>query len=282
MTAQPSPVESIEVGDIRITYLPDGDGRANATVVFPSTNEALWEAHREFLDADGQLLVTIGGFLIETGDRKVVVDLGFGDKVLPFPGVATFSGGRLLDSLKQTGVNPADVDTVVYTHLHLDHVGWTAPSGTLTFPNATHLAGAGEWDFWRGVTDEMLLVAGPDPQAVQPALESRLEALEDGNSVAPGISVIATPGHTPGHISLVVSSGTDRALIMGDTVHCPLQFDEDDMGIMFDIDPALAARTRQRIATELEQPQTIGADGHFTGSVFGRVLPGQGKTWHTL
>ena len=282
MTAQTAPVESIDVGDIRITYLPDGNGTAAATVVFPSTNQELWEAHRQFLDAEGQLLVSIGGFLIETGDRKVVVDLGFGDAVVPFPGVGTFRGGRFLDSLKQTGVNPADVDTVVYTHLHLDHVGWTAPSGTLTFPNAGHLAGTGEWDFWRAATDEMLVATGPHPEAVQPALESRLEAVEDGASVAPGITVLATPGHTPGHISLVVSSGTDRALIMGDTVHCPLQFDEGDMSIIFDIDPALAGRTRERIAAELAQPQTLGADGHFTGSVFGRVLPGQGKTWHTL
>lgn len=283
MPAQSAPLQFVAIGDIRLTYLPDGDGRLGATTVFPASDDALWEAHREFLDADGMLLVSIGAFLIETGDRKVVVDLGFGDAEVPFPGVGVFKGGRLMDSLRQAGVAPGDVDTVVYTHLHLDHVGWTAGAGgALTFPNASHLAGSGEWDFWRAATDETLVAVGPHPEAVQPALQSQLEALGDGASVAPGITAIATPGHTPGHISLVVSSGTDRALIMGDAIHCPLQFDERDLSIMFDLDAELAKRTRQRIAAELEQPQTIGANGHFADTVFGRVLPGQGKTWHTM
>jgi glyoxylase-like metal-dependent hydrolase (beta-lactamase superfamily II) len=132
--------------------------------------------------------------------------------------------------------------------------------------------------FWRAATDESLVAVGPHPEAVQPALESRIEVVGDGASVAPGITALATPGH----ISLVVSSGTDRALIMGDAIHCPLQFDERDLGIIFDVDADLVKRTRERIAAELEQPQTIGVNGHFADSVFGWVLPGQGTTWHRI
>lgn len=279
MPAQLAPVESLNVGDIRITYLPDGDARMAPTVVFGSSDQALWDAHQEYLDEDGNLLASIGGFLIETGERKLLVDLGFGDVVAPFPPVGTFRGGRFLDSLKQTGVAPAEIDTVVFTHLHLDHVGWTTRAGALCFPNAAHLAGAGEWDFWRGVTDAGLAAVGPDPEAVQAHLVERIDGVGDGAAIAPGVTALATPGHTPGHISVVVSSGTDRAIIMGDTAHCPLQFDEADLAVMFDVDPALARRTRERITAELESEGTIGADGHFAGTVFGRLMPGAGKRW---
>lgn len=282
MPAQSSPLESVDIGDIRLTFLPDGDAFLNPTVVFPNSNQELWDAHPEYLADDGWVLAPMGGFLVETGAKKVVVDLGFGDVSAEFPGIGKFSGGRLLESLKQTGVSPEEVDAVVYTHLHLDHVGWTASNGALTFPRAAHYAGAGEWDFWHHATDEMLVAVGPHPEAIQPALESRIEGLEDGGSAAPGVSVIATPGHTPGHVSVVVSSGTDRAVIMGDVLCCPLQLDETDLEFMFHLDQDLAKRAQERIYRELEQPGTIGANGHFPDSVFGRVLQGQGKRWHRL
>jgi len=281
-TAQPAPVESIQIGDIRLTYLVDGEAVMAPTVVFPNSNQAMWDAHPEYLEPGGQILASMGGFLIESGDRKVIVDLGFGDASVEFPGVGTLTGGRLLDRLKQTGVSPSDIDAVVYTHMHLDHVGWTAVGGEITFPNAEHFAGRGEWDFWHHATDEALVTVGPHPEAIQPALESRMEPVDDGASIAPGVTAISTPGHTPGHTSLVISSGTDRAVIMGDVIACPLQFDESDVGFLFDLDPELAKRTRQRMERELEQPGTIGANGHYAGTVFGRVMQGQGKRWHQL
>jgi glyoxylase-like metal-dependent hydrolase (beta-lactamase superfamily II) len=282
MPCQPAPTCSIQVGDIRVSYLPDGDGRTSATLTFPSSNEALWAAHPEYLDENRKWVASIGSFLVETGDRKVLVDLGFGDFEVPFPPVdAVFRGGRLLDSLKQAGASPTEIDTVLFTHLHLDHVGWTSRAGALTFPNATYLAGAGEWDFWDAM-DDPAGNAGPDPEAVQAPLRGRIEAIADGQVVAPGVNAMATPGHTPGHISYVISSGTDRAIILGDSIHCPLQFEEAEMSIFFDVDPALARRTQAKIAAELEGSQTIAANGHFSDAVFGRLVPGQGKKWQSL
>lgn len=285
MPAQPAPLSSIDVGDIRVTYLPDGDARLSPTIVFPPSNDALWAAHAEYLDEDSKLLLTFGGFLIETRDRKVIVDLALGDMEVPFPPVEGFlRGGRFLESLEKTGVAPAEVDAVLYTHLHLDHVGWTAQGGSLTFPNARHLAGAGEWDFWRSVTDDEWLVAmGPDREAVQTPLENRIDSVADGESIAPGVTAVATPGHTPGHCSVVISSGTERAIILGDTVVCPLQFDERDLNFLFDVDQALAGRTRERIFAELEgTPETVVACAHYAESVFGRLVPGHGKSWVSL
>ena len=284
MPAQPAPLESIDVGDIKVTYLPDGDATLSAQTVFPAGNDELWNAHRELFDDDGKLLLTLGGFLVETGDQKVVVDLGFGDMTVPFDPVdGVFRGGELLSSLRRAGVEPSDVDVVFYTHMHLDHVGWTAADGTLTFPNARHLVGEGEFEFWQGIDDPGLAAVGPNPDAVQAPLLNRIESVADGATIAPGVNVLASPGHTPGHCSPVISSGQSRAIILGDVLHCPLQLSESDLRIIFDVDQDAAARTRERIAAELEgSPDTIAGDGHFSGSAFGRVLQGNGRRWVTL
>jgi glyoxylase-like metal-dependent hydrolase (beta-lactamase superfamily II) len=284
MSARPAPVESIDVGDIRITYLRDGDAVCSATKIFPSSDEALWQAHRQFLDDDGQLLCTLGGFLVETGDRKIVVDLGFGDRTTPFPLIdGVYRGGELLQNLERSGVRAADVDTVLFTHMHLDHVGWTSRGGTLTFPNARYLAGDGELEFWQGLTDADLAALGPDPDSVQTPLKGRMEPVRDGQAVAPGVNVLASPGHTPGHCSVVVSSGSERAIILGDVLICPLQITQSELGVLSDVDPVTAARTREAIAAELAgDEQAIGANAHFTGSVFGRVVPAEGRTWVNL
>jgi glyoxylase-like metal-dependent hydrolase (beta-lactamase superfamily II) len=281
MSARPAPLESIDVGDIKVTYLPDGDATVEAGTVFPASNEALWEAHRELFDAEGKLLLTLGGFLVETGDQKIVVDLGFGDMTVPFAPVGgVFRGGQLLSSLRRAGVEPADVDIVFYTHLHLDHVGWTAQNGELTFPNARYVVGEGEFEFWQGVTDEELAVVGPHPEAVQAPLVNRIESVGDGALVASGVNVLASPGHTPGHCSAVISSGADRAIILGDVVHCPLQLADGDLRIIFDVDPETAARTRDKIAAELEGDSgVLAAGGHFSGSAFGRIVRGTGRRW---
>lgn len=283
MPAKAAAMSSIQVGDIRVTYLPDGQGEASPTLTFPGSEDSLWAAHQEYVTENGKWIASIGGFLVETGDRKILIDLGFGDMHVPVDMLeGYFQGGRFLESLKQTGVSPEQIDTVAFTHLHLDHVGWVSTQGALTFPNAKHLAGDGEWDFWRGVTDEQVAAFGPNPDAVQAPLENRIEALRDGASVAPGITTLATPGHTPGHVSYVISSGADRALVMGDIIHCPLQFDEGDLTILFDLDPEVARRTRQRIAQELEGTPTTGLNGHFADAVFGRLVPGQGKRWTAM
>jgi glyoxylase-like metal-dependent hydrolase (beta-lactamase superfamily II) len=162
-------------------------------------------------------------------------------------------------------------------------VGWTAQGGALTFPNARYITGAGEWDFWRAVTDPNLAGIGPNPEAVQAPLEGRIDSFSDGQAIAPGMNAMATPGHTPGHCSIVISSGEDRAIILGDALHCPLQFEETELSAIFDVDPTLARRTQQKIAAELEaSPQTMAANGHFADAVFGRLLPGQGKRWVSI
>lgn len=280
--AQPASQKEITVGDIRVTYVPDGYGRIDKIAMFPGTTGEGWKLHPEWLDANGRVVASIGGFLIQTGGRNILVDTGYGDHQVEFPGFGPFIGGRLLQNLATTGLQPSEIDTVLYTHLHLDHIGWTSRvvngNRKLTFSRARHLLMSSEWEFWSGPDQGPLQSAlGPGLEEVRRPLENHTEFIGDGQVIAPGVNVIATPGHTPGHVSLVVSSGAERAIILGDVMHCPVQFDEADWSVVFDVDKELARRTRDRLMRELEAPSTISADGHFADVVFGRVMPAQGK-----
>ncbi len=193
-------VSSCHVGKIKVHFLADGGSATEPTVAFPNSSAEAWSLHPEHLDGDGKFIASIGGFLIETANRKVVVDTGIGPQRLDIPGMGYFQGGSFLNSLAATGVARDEVTDVVYTHLHFDHVGWTTQRSAgvwqLTFPGARHLTTDAEWGFWHGGTDAF----GPDLESVQRPLEDRLEMTKGGVTIAPGVDIVATPGHTPGHV----------------------------------------------------------------------------------
>ena len=108
---------------------------------------------------------------------------------------------------------------------------------------------------------------------------ARLHLVDQDTTVAPGIDLTMTPGHTPGHLSVIVSSGVQRALLLGDAIVCPLQLDEPSWQSIRDVDPQLAARVRERLFRELENQDTFGAGAHFPELQFGRVLAGQICRW---
>ncbi len=273
MAAIPAPHDSIKVGDAKITYLPDGVAHFS-TGVFPGSSEECWARHAAQTH-DGRWVCSIGGFLIESGDAKVLVDLGFGDAELDIPDFVTVRSGRLLTSLGEAGVTPDEVTTVVYTHMHADHTGWTATGDQLTFRNARHLAGPGEVSHWLEHADE------PFAPAQQLAFAKDIEDSVDGEVIAPGVNVLHASGHTPGHQCVVVSSGDERAMILGDTIHCAAQTQELDLTFMFDVDPVSARRWREDILAKLEDTDTTVGACHFSGSAFGRVMSGQGRRYWT-
>lgn len=259
----------MRVGALEI--VPVHDGTAHFPVAdllrFTGPRHDPWGPHQAYLTDDRALDLALGGFLIRTGDRVVLIDTGVGriDK-------GGFRGGALLDSLAAWGVETHEVTDVVLTHLHFDHVGWTTSAGAVVFERATYRCHPADWEHF---------VSGPAPEAGSvrklTPITSRLDAFEDGDTVAPGISVRHAPGHTPGSAVVVVSHGAERALLLGDVVHCPVELMEDEWEAIVDVDPALASRTRQALARELEGTDVPVAAAHFPGLRFGRLLGATGR-----
>jgi len=282
---QPAGRARMRIGDTSVTYLPDGYGWINPAMSFPSTAPGEWATHAEFLDARGWFSVSIGSFLIQTAGRAILVDLGLGEVDFAIPETASFTGGRLPAGLASEGLKTDDIDTVVFTHLHHDHVGWTSdvapapelPEGAVvgapTFGAARHLVSETEWSYWADRPG----FPGPDRDAVLGPLSERIAFVRDGDEIAPGVRVLATPGHTPGHSSLVVTdpAGADdrRLIILGDVMHCQAQVTQSRWTFRFDVDAEQAIATRRQLLKELEHENTLLAAGHFAGHVFGRVLP---------
>jgi glyoxylase-like metal-dependent hydrolase (beta-lactamase superfamily II) len=263
----------MRIGDIDVT--PVSDGHFNMPASYFGEN-ASFEPHKALLNENGMLVVPIGCFIVRTGDLTVLVDAGLGD--IDYGEVG--QGGDLPASLAAHGVSPDDVDMVICTHLHSDHSGWLVKDGAPFFPNAAVRFGAGDW----GQFVEQAL-GGPQTAADVKLLADmgRVETIDgDGVTVAPGITARTAPGHTDGHVVLVLSSGDARAVLLGDAVTCPIQLEEPDWGAMSDVDPALAARTREALYKELEGTDTLAVGAHFPGLEFGRVLPGQGKRFFSV
>ncbi|HVE93801.1 MAG TPA: MBL fold metallo-hydrolase [Acidimicrobiales bacterium] len=267
----------MRIGDIEL--IPLSDGLCKLPQQFYIGLD--FSTHPELLAEDGRVHIPIGCYLVRTGDRLVLLDAGLG----PGIDVGWARGGDLPGQLEAHGVRPEDIDTVVTSHLHLDHVGWLAVAddeGEMRpfFPNATVRYGHADWG-------QFVEAVGPEDRTrlVMEAMAAsgRLEPIDgDMVSLAPGLTARHTPGHTLGHYCLVVASGDERAFLLGDAVECPLQLEEPDFYAMSDVDPKLAARTRELLWRELEGTNALVGAAHFQGLEFGRVMRGTGKNYQLL
>lgn len=271
---------SFKIGDLDVLVVSDGSISVPGTVYYAGTTAEQWEPHKRWLDHQGNVDFTLGCFLVRSGDSRVLIDTGLGSAPLWH-----FRGGALMGELAAAGVRPEEIDTVFVTHLHVDHCGTCALEGEgglrPAFPNAVYRWTSDEHAHW---------LSAPQPpgssfsvSALQQALSGRFEAADDGAALAAGVNVIGTPGHTPGHAGVVLSSGSERAFILGDAISCPVQLEEPEWSGMGDMDPKLARRTQEAVAQEIEGSGALLATAHFPGLTFGRVLRGEGRRyWQPL
>jgi glyoxylase-like metal-dependent hydrolase (beta-lactamase superfamily II) len=272
----------VSIGDIRLTYIPDGSIQIPPTPMFDGGTQELFDANSHLLDDEGYLVMSLGSLLVETAGKRVLVDLAWGPSSIDIESITHGTrrghivGGGLIDSLAARGLQPSDIDAVLFSHLHRDHVGWLVtdkPNGpALTFDRAEYFLAEPEWQFWSAPENEGRS-GGPTPGQLD-ALANRVEPLEEGRCPVAGIDVLFTPGHTPGHCSFVISSGNERAVVMGDTIHCALEISHPELALLTDVDPGLGIATRTRIQRELDEPNTVTVGSHFPDAVFGRVLTG--------
>jgi glyoxylase-like metal-dependent hydrolase (beta-lactamase superfamily II) len=252
----------VRVGNVPVVALDDGEFRMPADFLSDPT------PHRELAGPDGVVRLPIGSFLIP-GDEPVLVDLGFGPRA-----DALLTGGRLLGELGRAGHEPADIRTIALTHPHPDHVGWLATvEGDLVFPNARVLLSEADWRHFvetrTGALEEHLLQA-----FLRLRDTDRLVLVDSEQPVTRSVTALPAPGHTPGHTVFVIHDSGRRALLLGDAVHCPQQLTHTDWGAVGDVDPHLAARTREWLYRDLEAHDGAAIGCHFPGLSGWRILGG--------
>jgi glyoxylase-like metal-dependent hydrolase (beta-lactamase superfamily II) len=291
MPARAAPLSSLQVGQVGLTWLPDGIHHVRPLEQYDNGSPALWAESPHVIDDDGWLVMSIGGLLVRSVGRCVLIDLGFGPRavhdIAPLTGGqhhGDMYGGELLASLRQAGLSPADIDAVVISHMHPDHLGWVATERdgepVPVFPSAQFHLGAREWEYWQH-GPEANTPKAPAKTQMQ-VIGDRLCLMSDGDSPVPGVTAMETPGHTPGHMSFVVSSGTERAIVLGDAIHCPVEIGAPQLDFVFDVDPRAARQAKETILRELEKPETHLVGGHFPQAVFGRLILGEGRHYVKL
>ncbi|GGZ00342.1 MBL fold metallo-hydrolase [Streptomyces geysiriensis] len=233
----------------------------------------------DFADDDGVLRLGSHSFALTTGGLRVVVDTGIGNgKTRANPAWHDLRTDYPL-RLTAAGFPPDTVDLVILTHLHTDHVGWnttrTDDGWVPTFPNARYVVSRAKRDFWAGYAmDEPRRQMFRD--SVHPVEDAGLlDAVEvpaEGTDLAPGLRLLPTPGHTPGHVAVRVGGPGGGALVTGDCVHHPVQLAHPELGSCVDIDPALAASTRRSLLASLAGTDTLVLGTHFPPPTAGRVV----------
>jgi glyoxylase-like metal-dependent hydrolase (beta-lactamase superfamily II) len=274
------PVERVSVGSVEIASVSDGGMRGTPWFFFSGVPPELSTAALGDDLQDGTFELNFGSFLVRTSGKTVLIDTGAGTKHAP-------KGGTLLKNLEAIGVRPEDVDIVVNTHLHVDHVGWNCVErdGAFvpTFPKAEYWIAQKEWDYW---TDPEVLAeegAGHLTTDVVPLKDCPQLRLVDGEAaITAELSLLPTPGHTPGHSSLAVSSGGEQAIILGDVAHHPLHLVRIWIAAVDEL-PRLSRRTKRALVERMIKEQVLVAAGHFGSGSFGRFVMNDGqRAWTPL
>jgi glyoxylase-like metal-dependent hydrolase (beta-lactamase superfamily II) len=263
-------------GSITVDAISDGDLTVPLQGMFPGADPEAFRAHGG-CDDGVTLSLPMLTFVIRTAGKLVLVDTGIGP-TLGSLGRSGFSGtvGQLPGGLAEASIDPSVVDAVVFTHLHADHIGWNVidrdGQPAPMFPNAEYIVSKDEWAFWGATQSRDIARCVRTIEAA-----GQLRAVDDGFEPAPGVAMLLTPGHTPGHCSILVTGGGAGCLITGDAAHHPAEFEDPEVQPPYDSDPELAKRTRLALADRCEREGLVVAGGHFPAPSVGSIVRVEGR-----
>jgi len=270
----------IRVGNVEIMQLSDGMLEFDLCNFFPTIPGEDWRGYESHLTDEHKVRFNLGSYLIRSGGRNILIDTGLGPRPAETPDVPW---GELLRDFEAKNVRVDDVDMVVMTHLHRDHVGWNLKKEggryVPTFPKARYWMSRKDWDACH--QPDVQPTRFPNaPDCVWPLQDLGLiEFMEGEHSITPELTAVPTPGHTPGHVSILVTSKGERALVLGDAAHNPVQLHETDWVSRADMDPEITRQTRRTLFDRLEREQVIVAAGHFEAPGFGRIVRLDGRRY---
>lgn len=220
----------------------------------------------------GRLIIPVQGFLLITPTHRILVDSCVGnDKTIPaIPDWHKRSDTRFMAALTAAGVGVEDIDYVLCTHLHSDHVGWNTRLAdgrwVPTFPNARYLMPAADEAALRGRSGDLYV------ESVLPVIEAgQAELVETGHQLGDCVTLVPTPGHTPGHVSVRITSGGREAIITGDALHSAAQCWHPDWHFRYDVDGEKAVQSRRNLLESASETNSVVLGSHFTLPSIGRV-----------
>jgi glyoxylase-like metal-dependent hydrolase (beta-lactamase superfamily II) len=282
----PAGSHRFQVGDLWCTVLSDGYVSNPAAWCFPNADELQLATALESRGSTWDHVISpYTCLLIETGREIVLADAGLGD--------SSHTSGAILARLEVSGIRPPDVSTVIFTHAHPDHIGGAVNGHARfarhpVFPNARYIMAEAEWDFWNAThTDLRSMRVGDEAKSAirsvahecLHALRHRIELIDCETEIVPGIRALPAPGHTPGHLALLLSSEGRQLLNLGDAATHPLHLEHPEWENGFDLEPDRALATRRAL---MERAM---ADGmhvmafHFPFPSVGHVASRNGGGW---
>jgi glyoxylase-like metal-dependent hydrolase (beta-lactamase superfamily II) len=274
-------MKRFSVGGIEVIPVTDGAFHMSPAFLTSDVNPATDDR-----DEQGRARLPILAFLVP-GPPNVLIDAGLGPDPsavldalsqqvgVPRSGMGLQGDAGLVRRLNQAGAKVDDINVVVLSHLHADHIGWlVGRDGSPVFPKARVLLPESDIEYFLGGEQPSF------PQAKRDTLRElvasgRFEALAGEEVITPSITAIPAPGHTPGHTVFAISHRGERAMILGDAMYCPAQLTELDVGAMHDVDQALARRTREMIVRDAEAHATLTVGCHFAGGRAARLVEGR-------
>jgi glyoxylase-like metal-dependent hydrolase (beta-lactamase superfamily II) len=272
-------------GDITIDRVVEAEMPTfKPAVLLPDASDEIVERHREWLEPHmldprtGHLVMSFHSFVIRTPRTTILVDTcGGNDKPRPQKARYHMKNHPYLERLAAIGLEPEQVDYVMCTHLHVDHVGWNTRlvngRWVPTFPNARYLFSRIEWEFWQQHYRQPDFRDDPyHEDSILPVIAAgKAQFVEFGHQIDDGVWIEPTPGHTPGHVCVHVSSGQRDAVMSGDLMHHVLQCLEPDLSSAFCVDPAHSRRTRRQFLERFADTETLIMPAHFAEPSAGRV-----------
>ena len=272
-----------KIGDVEITRIVEVNGwEDDISMLWPDAaaediQKYPW-LQPHFATPEGKMIISFQCFVMRTPEYQIMLDTCIGgDRQREFD-VFTNMETSFLDDLAKAGFKREEIDTVLCTHLHFDHVGWNTHlvdgEWVPTFPNARYLFGKQEYEHWmhlketNGYHDLNHMY-----DAVQPVVDAGLvDLIGIEHKVCPEITLRPTPGHTPGHVSIGIESKGEKAFITGDLMHNPVQLEEPNRIVRFDMDQAAGAQSRKAFVADMANSDVLVIGSHFADPTAGYVV----------